>query len=60
MSVNSGIRILDLGDAHLSEKKNVGNGEKGDGIDQHIVSEVVESNVHGRSCPRVADREADN
>ncbi len=56
MSVNSGIRILDLGDAHLSEEKNVGNREKGDGVDQHIVSEVVEGTVHGRSCPRVAGR----
>ncbi len=51
MTVNSGLRILDLGAAHLSEKKNVVNGEPRDGVDQHIVSEVVESTVHGRSSP---------
>ncbi len=42
---------MDLRDAHLSERKNIWNGEKGDGIDQNIVSEVVQSTVHGRSSP---------
>ncbi len=38
--------IVDLRDAHLSEKEDIWNGEKRDGADQHIVSEVVESTVH--------------
>ncbi|KAK0433846.1 hypothetical protein EV421DRAFT_1741246 [Armillaria borealis] len=43
--------IVDLRDAHLSEKKNIWNGEKRDGVDQNIVSEVVQSTAHGHSSP---------
>ncbi len=50
MSVILATKIVDLRDAHLL-KKNIWNGEKGDGVDQNIVSEVVQSTIHGRSSP---------
>ncbi len=51
MSVALTTGIVDWRDAHLSEKEDIWNGEKGDGVDQNIVSEIVESTVHGRSSP---------
>ncbi len=40
--------IAGLGNTHLVEKEDIWNREKCDGVDQNIVSEVVESTVHGR------------
>ncbi len=43
------IRIAGLGNTDLSEKEDISNRGRCDGVDLYIIRQVVETTVHGRS-----------